>query len=73
MHRILMTRIFEDYPPLAGGARSPVRHCAGLLITVEAQGLIVNIVTTDIDVEDLKLRNKWYLQGIRVGTYTVDF
>jgi len=43
----------EDYPPLAGGARSHMRHCAGFPIMVEAQGLIVNVVTAGVDVEDL--------------------
>jgi len=46
------THQIEDYPPLAG-ARSPARHCTGLLIMVAAPGLIVNVVTADVDVEYL--------------------
>jgi hypothetical protein len=34
-------------------ARSTVKHCTGLLIMMEAHGLIVNVVTADVDVEDL--------------------
>lgn len=38
---------------------------------VEAQGLIANVMTANVD--ELELRDKWYFQGIRVGTHTVDF
>jgi hypothetical protein len=50
-----------------------VKHCASLLNMVEAQGLIENVMTADVDVEELQLRDKWYFQGIRVGTHTADF
>ena len=46
-------------------------HCASLPIMVEAQGLIANVMTANVD--ELELRDKWYFQGIRVGTHTVDF
>ena len=57
----------EDYPPLAGGSQ-----CLGFLIMVEAQALIANFVTADVNLRGA-IRNKWYFQGIRVGTHSVDF